>query len=50
MNLVTWSFTDRIDSETRKLKRVRLQAGKTNETVLDDVDIHTGKNARNEVQ
>ncbi|KAE8449797.1 hypothetical protein EG329_007572 [Mollisiaceae sp. DMI_Dod_QoI] len=43
MNLVTWGFTYKIDNETRKLKRVRLRAGKTNETVLDDVDIHAGE-------
>jgi hypothetical protein len=46
MNLLTWSFTYKTDNETRRLKRVRLQAGKTNETVLDDVDIHAGEKTR----
>ncbi|CZR53706.1 related to putative tartrate transporter [Phialocephala subalpina] len=48
MNLITWSQTYKIDNETRKLKRVRLRAGKTNETVLDDVDIHAGEKTKSE--
>lgn len=48
MNLITWSQTYKIDNETRKLKRMRLQAGKTNETVLDDVDIHAGEKTQSE--
>ncbi|KUJ09089.1 pantothenate transporter [Mollisia scopiformis] len=48
MNLVTWGFTYKIDNETRRLKRVRVLAGKTNETVLDDVDIHAGEKPRSE--
>ena len=47
-NLVTWSFTYKIDNDTRKLKRARIKAGKTNETILDDVDIHAGEKSRDD--
>ncbi|KAJ5716383.1 pantothenate transporter [Penicillium malachiteum] len=43
MNMVTWSFTWRVDVDTRKMKRVRLAAAKENQAVLDDVDIHRGE-------
>ncbi|CAK7209716.1 hypothetical protein SCUCBS95973_000534 [Sporothrix curviconia] len=39
MNLITWSFTWRVDAETRRIKRARKAALKRNEAVLDDVDI-----------
>lgn len=39
MNIITWGFTWRVDVETRRLKRVRVNAAKRNEAVLDDVDI-----------
>lgn len=39
MNLVTWGVTWRVDVDTRRLKRIRMQAAKRNEAVLDDVDI-----------
>jgi hypothetical protein len=42
MNVVTWGFTWKVDVETRRLKKVRVKAGKRNEAVLDDVDIHAG--------
>lgn len=41
MNLITWWFTRRVDVETRRIKRARKAALKSNEAVLDDVDIHT---------
>lgn len=40
MNVVTWAFTWRVDVDTRRLKRVRSEAARRNEAVLDDVDIH----------
>ncbi|KAM0551234.1 hypothetical protein ACHAPJ_008579 [Fusarium lateritium] len=40
MNVVTWSFTWRVDVATRRLKRAREAAAKRNEAILDDVDIH----------
>lgn len=39
MNILTWSQTWKVDVETRKLRRIRVAAGKRNEAVLDDVDI-----------
>ncbi|EPE06666.1 pantothenate transporter [Ophiostoma piceae UAMH 11346] len=39
MNLVTWWFTRHVDVETRRIKRARKTALKTNQAVLDDVDI-----------
>lgn len=46
MNVITWAFTWRVDVDTRRLKRVRVEAGKRGEAVLDDVDIHRGENAK----
>ncbi|PBP20771.1 hypothetical protein BUE80_DR008147 [Diplocarpon rosae] len=46
MNLITWGVTYRVDVETRRLKRERIQAGQRGEAVLDDVDIHPGEKAR----
>lgn len=43
MNLITWSFTWRVDVDTRRLKRIRIAAAKGNKAVLDDVDIHRGE-------
>ncbi|KAI0127317.1 major facilitator superfamily domain-containing protein [Xylariales sp. AK1849] len=40
MNMITWSFTWRVDVATRKIKKARITAAKRNETVLDDIDIH----------
>ncbi|KAL1891691.1 hypothetical protein Sste5346_007440 [Sporothrix stenoceras] len=39
MNLITWSFTWRVDAETRRIKRARKAALKRNEAILDDVQI-----------
>jgi len=46
MNLITWSFTWKVDVDTRRLRRVRIAAGKRGEAVLDDVDIHAGESAK----
>lgn len=50
MNVITWAFTWaftwRVDVDTRRLKRVRVEAGKRGEAVLDDVDIHAGESAK----
>lgn len=46
MNIITWSFTWRVDVDTRKLKRIRMAAAKLNQAVLDDVDIHAGEKAK----
>ncbi len=46
MNIITWGFTYKVDVETRKLKRERIEAGKRGEAVLDDVDIHQGEKVR----
>jgi len=46
MNVVTWRATFRVDVETRRLKRKRIQAAKRNEALLDDVDIHAGKKGK----
>ncbi|KAJ4258054.1 hypothetical protein NW762_008194 [Fusarium torreyae] len=43
MNVITWSFTWRVDVATRRLKRAREAAAKRNEAILDDVDIHAKK-------
>jgi hypothetical protein len=43
MNLITWYLTADVDKATRKLRRVRIAAGKRDEAVLDDVDIHAGR-------
>ncbi|KAH8805889.1 pantothenate transporter [Xylogone sp. PMI_703] len=48
MNVITWSFTWRVDVDTRRLKRVRMAAAKMNQAVLDDVDIHAGEKSRND--
>jgi hypothetical protein len=40
MNIITWSFTWRVDVDTRRIKRARVAAAKRNETILDDVDIN----------
>ncbi|KAF5689304.1 glucose ribitol dehydrogenase [Fusarium circinatum] len=40
MNVITWSFTWKVDVATRRLKRARDAAAKRNEAILDDVDIH----------
>ncbi|KAF5982452.1 hypothetical protein FBULB1_4300 [Fusarium bulbicola] len=40
MNVITWSFTWKVDVATRRLKRARDAASKRNEAILDDVDIH----------
>ncbi|CZT03211.1 related to putative tartrate transporter [Rhynchosporium graminicola] len=39
MNIITWGFTWRVDVETRRLKRERIKAARSNAAVLDDVDI-----------
>lgn len=46
MNIITWKFTWKIDTETRRLKKIRREAGEKNEAVLDDIDIHAGENGR----
>ena len=47
MASITWVVTARVDIETRKIQRVRATAGKRNQAVLDDVDIHAiGKEKR----
>lgn len=40
MASITWAVTARVDIETRRIKRVRIAAGKRNQAVLNDVDIH----------
>lgn len=40
MNLITWYVTRQVDIDTRKIKRARIAALKTNLALLDDVDIH----------
>jgi hypothetical protein len=40
MASITWIVTAGVDVETRRMKRVRIAAGKRGQAVLDDVDIH----------
>lgn len=36
-NLTTWAVTGKVERETRKLKKARIEAAKRGEAVLDDV-------------
>ena len=40
MASITWAVTAKVDIETRRIRRVRIAAGKRNQAVLNDVDIH----------
>lgn len=46
MNLLTWWVTRRTEKETRVLKLARIEAGKSGDAILDDVDIHTDRGLR----
>lgn len=41
-NLTTWAVTGKVEKETRKLKRARIEAGKRGEAVLDDIRYEGG--------
>lgn len=47
MASITWVVTGKVDVETRRLKRARIEAGKRNQAVLDDVDIHAREKVMN---
>jgi hypothetical protein len=46
MASITWFVTAGVDVETRRMKRVRIAAGKRGQAVLDDVDIHSSGKAK----
>ena len=47
-NLITWTVTYKVERETRKLKRARIEAAKRGEVVLDDVEYDVRR--KNEVK
>jgi hypothetical protein len=47
MNLITWSFTWRVDASTRQSKRDRIAAAKRKEPVVEDAnDVQTGEKSK----